>query len=58
MKKDMKTEEILTIKKTKKKAIEKELGCEFIRISPDVKDFDEYVETAKRYNHINWSTKN
>ena len=54
----MKTEEILTIKKTKKKAIEKELGCEFIRISPDVKDFDEYVETGKWYNHINESTKN
>ena len=49
----MKTEEILTIKKKQQKAIEKELDCEFIRISPDVKDFDEYVEIGKRYNHIN-----
>ena len=39
------------------KAIEKELGCEFIRINPDRKDYDGYVEIGKIYNHVIKSTK-
>ena len=41
----------------RQKATEKELGCEFIRIIPDEKDFDGYVEIGKIYNHINKSSK-
>ena len=33
----------------RQKAIKKEIDCEFIRIDPDGKDFDIYVEI---YNHI------
>ena len=33
----------------RQKAIKKEIDCEFIRIDPDGKDFDIYVEV---YNHI------
>ena len=36
----------------RKKSIEKELDCKFIRINPDGKDFDVYVEIDKIYNHI------
>ena len=36
----------------RQKAIEKELGCEFIRINPCAKDYDEYVEIGKIYNHV------
>ena len=41
----------------RQKAIEKELGCEFIRINPDVKDYDEYAGIEKIYNQIIESTK-
>ena len=41
----------------RQKAIEKELGCEFVRIDPDVKDYDKYVEIGKIYKHVNESTK-
>ena len=41
----------------RQKATEKELGCEFIRIILDEKDFDGYVEIGKIYNHINKSSK-
>ena len=41
-------------KKKKKKAIEKELRFEFMRINPDD---DEYVEIGKLYNYIIKSTK-
>ena len=36
----------------RQKSIEKELDCKFIRINPDGKDFDVYVEIDKIYNHI------
>ena len=38
----------------RQKAIEKELGCKFIRINPAKKDF---VEIGKIQNYINKSTK-
>ena len=41
----------------RQKAIEKKLDCEFIRINPDGKDFDVYVEIGKIYNHIKESNK-
>ena len=34
-------------------AIKEDLDCKFIRINPDEKDFDVYVEIGKIYNHIN-----
>ena len=37
----------------RQKAIEKELDSEFIRINPDGKDYDEYVEFSKIINYIN-----
>ena len=37
--------------------IEKELDCEYIRIIPDGKDFDVYVEIGKIHNHIKESNK-
>ena len=37
--------------------IKNDLDCKFIRISPDAKDFDIYVEISKIYNHFNESTK-
>ena len=39
------------------KAIDKELGCEFIRINPVVKYYNQYAEIDKIYNHIIESTK-
>ena len=41
----------------RKRAIEKELGCVFIRISPDEKDFNIFKEINKIYKHIKKSTK-
>ena len=37
--------------------MKKDLDCKFIRINPDEKDFDEYLEVGKIYNHINKSFK-
>ena len=42
----------------RQRIIEKELGCKFIRIIPDLKDYDEYVKVGKIYNHVTKSTKN
>ena len=39
----------------RQKAIEKALGCKFIRINPDKKGFDVYVEIRKINNYINRS---
>ena len=41
----------------RQKTIEKEIDCEFIRINPDGKDFDVYLETGKIYNHIKESNE-
>ena len=41
----------------RQKAIEIELDCEFIRINPEEKEFDVYVEIGKIYNHIIKSSK-
>ena len=41
----------------RRKAIEKELRCEFIRINTDTEDYHEYVEFGKIYNHVIESTK-
>ena len=46
--------EILTIKK-KQKAIEQELGCEFIRIDPDKKDFDTFKAINEIFRRIKQS---
>ena len=37
--------------------IKKELGCKFIRINPDAKNYDIFVEIGKIQNHIIESTK-
>ena len=37
--------------------IEKELACEFIKINLDRKDYDQYVEIGKIYDHVSKSTK-
>ena len=39
------------------KAIEKELGCEFIRINPGEENFNIFVEIGKIQNYIVKSTK-
>ena len=39
-------------------AIEKELGCKFIRINPDAESYNIFVEIGKIQNHIIKSTKN
>ena len=41
----------------RQKTIEKELDCEFIRINPDVKDYNENVEMGEIYNQIGELTK-
>ena len=38
-------------------AIKEHLDCKFIRINPDEKDFDMYVEIGKIYNHVNRSSE-
>ena len=44
-------------KKWKRERNKIKTGCELVRINPDRKDYDEYVEFGKIYNHINKSTK-
>ena len=41
----------------RKKAIEKELGCEFIRITPAKENFNIFVEICKIKNYITKLTK-
>ena len=41
----------------RQKAMENEVDCEFIRINPDRKDFDIYIEIGKIYNRISESNK-
>ena len=41
----------------RQKAMEKELDCEYIRINPDGKEFNIYIEIGKIYNHIKESNK-
>ena len=36
----------------RKKLLQKEIGCEIIRINPNGKGFDIYVEISKIYNYI------
>ena len=43
--------------KQKKKLKKKELGCKFIRINPDAKNYDIFVEIGKMQNYIIESTK-
>ena len=47
--------EILTIDK-KTKAIEKELGCEFIRIDPDKNNFDIFKAITEIFRQIKQSS--
>ena len=42
----------------RQKSVEKELDCRFIRINPDGKDFDMYVEIGKNTQSHNKSSKN
>ena len=48
----------ICIKKLKDKKSEKKLGWESIRINPDTKDHNEYVEFGKIINYINKSNEN
>ena len=41
----------------RQKAIEKELGCVFVRINPDEKDFNIFKAINEIYRHIKKSTK-
>ena len=41
----------------RQKAIEKELGCEFIRIDPDEEDFNIFKDINEIHRHIKKSTK-
>ena len=41
----------------RQKALEKELGCEFIRINPTKENFNIFVEIGKIQNYIVKSTK-
>ena len=45
-------------RKVYRKPIEKYFGCKFIRINPDEKEFDMYMDIGKINNHINKSSKN
>ena len=57
MNKDIRTE-LLTMKyKDKKKALEKELGCEFIRINPAKENVNIFVEIDEYKINIVKSTK-
>ena len=42
----------------RQEAIKEALRCEFIRVNPDIKNFNIYVEIGKIYNHIIKSAKN
>ena len=57
MKRVRKTE-ILTMKYKDRKHLEKELGCEFIRIGPDEEDFHIFRAINETHRHIKKSTKN
>ena len=48
---------ILTTKKKRQKAIEKELGYKFIRIDPDKEEFDIFRAMNEIFRHIKQSTK-
>ena len=37
--------------------VQERQSCEFIRINPDVKDYDKYGRISKIHNHITESTK-
>ena len=41
----------------KRKGYKGNLDCKFIKINPDGKDYDEYVEFSKIINHINESNE-
>ena len=41
----------------RQKALEKELGCKFIRISPDKKSFNVFITQNKIFRHIKESNK-
>ena len=41
----------------RQETIEKELGCKFIRINPEEKDYDEYAKFGEVNNHISKSNK-
>ena len=41
----------------RQETIEKELGCKFIRINPEEKDYDEYAKFGEVNNHISESNK-
>ena len=45
------------IKKQKRKALERELNCVFIRINPDAVDFNIFREITKIHGHIKKSSK-
>ena len=48
---------ILTMKKKRQKAVEKELSCEYIRINPDEKDFNIFKTKNEIFRHIKESSK-
>ena len=41
----------------RQKAIEKELGCKFIRINPNAETYDIFTEIGRIHNHIIELTK-
>ena len=41
----------------RQQALERELGCVFIRIDPDAIDFKIFKEINKIHRHINWLTE-
>ena len=54
MKKDISRGTRLKNKKEKREnKIKMELVCQIIRINPDEKDFNIFIEIGKTYNHIN-----
>ena len=55
MNKDIMTDVDYEIRR--QKAIEKELGCEFIRITPAKENFSSFVKIGKIQNYIVKSTK-
>ena len=46
----------IVYKTKREKAIEQELGCEFIRIDPDKKDFDIFISINDIFRHIKQSS--
>ena len=44
-------------KRKRQKVIKQELGCQFIRIDPDKKDFDSFKTVNDIFKHITQSTK-